>query len=88
MILAVNVSAATMLRATFRARLSECPLDRMSFEVTEHQPVDDYDALADVTAHLREQGALLCVDDAGRRLRQPAPHPQAAPRTSSSSTSR
>jgi EAL domain-containing protein (putative c-di-GMP-specific phosphodiesterase class I)/CheY-like chemotaxis protein len=65
LILAVNVSAATMLRPAFRARLTAWPLGRMSFEVTEHQPVDDYDALAEVTAHLREQGALVCVDDAG-----------------------
>jgi EAL domain-containing protein (putative c-di-GMP-specific phosphodiesterase class I) len=37
----------------------------MSFEVTEHHPVDDYDALSEVTADLRARGALVCVDDAG-----------------------
>jgi EAL domain-containing protein (putative c-di-GMP-specific phosphodiesterase class I)/FixJ family two-component response regulator len=65
LIVAVNVSAATMLEPAFRARLSSWPLSRMSFEVTEHQPVDDYDPLAEVTAELRDRGALVCVDDAG-----------------------
>jgi EAL domain-containing protein (putative c-di-GMP-specific phosphodiesterase class I)/CheY-like chemotaxis protein len=65
LIVAVNVSAATMLQPAFLERLSSWPLGRMSFEVTEHQPVDDYDSLAGVTAELRDRGALVCVDDAG-----------------------
>ncbi len=65
LIVAVNVSAATMLQPAFRDRLHAWPLERMSFEVTEHHPVDDYDTLAEVTADLRARGALVCVDDAG-----------------------
>jgi len=64
-VLAVNVSAETMFTPEFRSLIPELPLDRMAFEVTEHQPVDDYDALSDITLELRGYGALLCVDDAG-----------------------
>lgn len=38
---------------------------RMVFEITEHEPVADYPALAVAVAELRELGARLAIDDAG-----------------------
>lgn len=64
-IIAVNVSAATMLTPEFAAAAAGWPLARISFEVTEHQPVDDYEALSKVAAEVRRHRALISVDDAG-----------------------
>ena len=64
-VLAVNVSPSTMFTRRFATLAESMPLDRMAFEVTEHQPIDDYAALGDVAAGLRDRGALLVVDDAG-----------------------
>jgi len=38
---------------------------RMVVEITEHEPVEDYPALAVALADLRERGARLAIDDAG-----------------------
>jgi EAL domain-containing protein (putative c-di-GMP-specific phosphodiesterase class I) len=54
-----------MFTRGFTALAEALPLDRMAFEVTEHQPIDDYERLRDVAADLRSRGALLVVDDAG-----------------------
>jgi EAL domain-containing protein (putative c-di-GMP-specific phosphodiesterase class I) len=35
------------------------------FEITEHQPIDDYEAVATFSHQLRTHGARLAVDDAG-----------------------
>lgn len=64
-LVAVNVSADTMLTDPFRELTARLPLERMSFEVTEHEPVADYDALLRVTRELRARGSRLAVDDAG-----------------------
>ena len=64
-VVAVNISPATMFTREFTALTEALPLDRMSFEVTEHQPIDDYERLRDVAADLRSRGALMVVDDAG-----------------------
>lgn len=64
-IMAVNVSPATIFTREFRDLTSRIDLHRVSFEITEHQPIDDYDALARNTAALRAHGARLAVDDAG-----------------------
>lgn len=64
-LMAVNLSPATMFSPVFGQLVDRLPLDRLVFELTEHQPVDDYGALADVTGDLRRRGALLAVDDAG-----------------------
>ncbi len=63
--IAVNVSPNTMLTREFGALAQSLPLSRMSFEVTEHQPIDNYEALNAVVEELRTGGALLAVDDAG-----------------------
>ena len=49
-------------------RFCELLLDvagRVVIEITEHAQVDDYDALRDALAPLRERGAQLAIDDVG-----------------------
>jgi len=64
-VMALNVSPATIFTSDFRDLTADIDLNRVAFEITEHQPIDDYEALAAATATLRARGARLCVDDAG-----------------------
>jgi EAL domain-containing protein (putative c-di-GMP-specific phosphodiesterase class I) len=41
------------------------PRERIVLELTEHAPVDDYDALREEMASLRESGIRFAVDDVG-----------------------
>lgn len=63
--LSVNLSPATMTTPRFAEVLNGFPLDRLVVEVTEHAPVDDYEALDAVVAPLRAAGCRLAVDDVG-----------------------
>jgi EAL domain-containing protein (putative c-di-GMP-specific phosphodiesterase class I)/DNA-binding NarL/FixJ family response regulator len=63
--LSVNLSPATMTLPRFAQVLDGFPLDRLVIEVTEHAPVEDYDALDAVVAPLRAAGCRLAVDDVG-----------------------
>ena len=50
------------------SRFCELLLDvagRVVIEITEHAQVDDYDALREALAPLRERGAQLAIDDLG-----------------------
>ncbi|WP_432525025.1 EAL domain-containing protein [Kineococcus sp. SYSU DK006] len=63
--LAVNASAEALLdEGTHELLLSAAP-DRLVVEITEHDPVSDYDALTACTDALRERGVRVAVDDAG-----------------------
>jgi EAL domain-containing protein (putative c-di-GMP-specific phosphodiesterase class I)/CheY-like chemotaxis protein len=63
--LAVNVSPPTLFTAEF-AELAACTdVHGLAFEITEHEPIDDYGALREVTDALQARGALISVDDAG-----------------------
>jgi EAL domain-containing protein (putative c-di-GMP-specific phosphodiesterase class I) len=62
--IALNVSPSTALDPRF-ARLVEDVADRVVIEITEHAQVDDYDALQNALAPLRERGAQLAIDDVG-----------------------
>ena len=62
---AMNVSPATFLRPECVALLDRLPLDRVLLELSEHDRVEDYDALAAVLAPLRARGLRLAVDDVG-----------------------
>jgi EAL domain-containing protein (putative c-di-GMP-specific phosphodiesterase class I) len=63
--LSVNASAEALLDArTHDLLLSDDP-GRLVVEITEHDPVSDYDALNDATAALRSRGIRIAVDDAG-----------------------
>jgi EAL domain-containing protein (putative c-di-GMP-specific phosphodiesterase class I) len=62
--LALNVSPATALDPQF-CELLYPVAHRIVIEITEHAQVDDYDALEEALAPLRERGAKLAVDDVG-----------------------
>jgi EAL domain-containing protein (putative c-di-GMP-specific phosphodiesterase class I) len=62
---AVNVSPATVVEADLARLLGGVDPSRVVLEVTEHQPVADYDALAAALDPWRARGLRLAVDDAG-----------------------
>jgi EAL domain-containing protein (putative c-di-GMP-specific phosphodiesterase class I) len=61
----MNVSPATLLTPECTALLRGLPLPRVLLELSEHDQVDDYDALRAVLQPLREQGMRLAIDDVG-----------------------
>ncbi|WP_116452195.1 EAL domain-containing protein [Blastococcus litoris] len=61
----MNVSPATLLTAECRRLLARLPLDRVLLELSEHDRVEDYDALAAVLGPLRSDGLRLAIDDVG-----------------------
>jgi EAL domain-containing protein (putative c-di-GMP-specific phosphodiesterase class I)/ActR/RegA family two-component response regulator len=63
--LSVNLSPATMTAPSFKRVLDGFPLDRLVVEMTEHAPVEDYEALDAAVAPLRAAGCRLAVDDVG-----------------------
>jgi EAL domain-containing protein (putative c-di-GMP-specific phosphodiesterase class I) len=62
--LSINVSPAVALTDEFYDLVSPVA-DRLIIELTEHEPVDDYDALGEALSHLRAIGALVAIDDVG-----------------------
>jgi diguanylate cyclase (GGDEF)-like protein len=63
--LALNVSPATIMTPAFHELASRLPLFRIVLEITEHEAVEDYDALSRLLAPYREDGLRIAVDDAG-----------------------
>ncbi|MFI7600267.1 EAL domain-containing protein [Actinoplanes sp. NPDC049681] len=61
----MNVSPATLLTRACTRLLERFPLDRVVLELSEHEPVEDYDALKAVLAPLRARGMRLAIDDVG-----------------------
>jgi EAL domain-containing protein (putative c-di-GMP-specific phosphodiesterase class I)/CheY-like chemotaxis protein len=45
--------------------VEDAPLQPIVVEITEHEPVEDYDALASALERLRTRGARIAIDDAG-----------------------
>ncbi|MDP5184274.1 EAL domain-containing protein [Blastococcus sp. BMG 814] len=62
---AMNVSPGTLLTPECAALLAELPLHRILLELSEHDPVEDYDALAATLAPFRAAGLRLAIDDVG-----------------------
>ena len=62
--IALNVSPVTALDPRFCEALVDVA-ERVVIEITEHAQVDDYDALRDALAPLRDRGAQLAIDDVG-----------------------
>jgi EAL domain-containing protein (putative c-di-GMP-specific phosphodiesterase class I) len=62
---AMNVSPATLLQAECGDFLATLPLERVVLELSEHDKVEDYDAIRDVLAPLRAAGLRLAIDDVG-----------------------
>lgn len=63
--LSINVSPDTMTSPGFLDTFRGVDTERVVIEVTEHAPVDDYDALNGTMAELRRSGGRLAIDDAG-----------------------
>jgi EAL domain-containing protein (putative c-di-GMP-specific phosphodiesterase class I)/DNA-binding NarL/FixJ family response regulator len=64
-ILALNLSPNTIFAPGFHELICNFDPKRLSFEITEHEPIADYETLSDATAALQARGARICVDDAG-----------------------
>jgi EAL domain-containing protein (putative c-di-GMP-specific phosphodiesterase class I) len=62
---AMNVSPQTLLTPEFTELLGELPLDRVLLELSEHDQVEDYDALSAVLLPFRAAGMRLAIDDVG-----------------------
>ncbi|MGK2939005.1 MAG: EAL domain-containing protein [Solirubrobacteraceae bacterium] len=63
--LSLNGSPSTFARPEAQRLLTAVATDRLVLEITEHAPVEDYDALAADLRSLRRRGARVAVDDAG-----------------------
>ncbi len=61
----MNVSPATLMTPACSQLLGDLPLHRVLLELSEHDRVDDYDALHDVLRPLRSNGMRLAIDDVG-----------------------
>jgi EAL domain-containing protein (putative c-di-GMP-specific phosphodiesterase class I) len=63
--LSVNVSPRTAMSAHLLELLGDVDAQRLVLELTEHMPVDDYEALNVALNRLRRRGIRVAVDDAG-----------------------
>jgi EAL domain-containing protein (putative c-di-GMP-specific phosphodiesterase class I) len=63
--LGINVSPRTLVSPAFGRLVTALPLRSIVIEITEHEAVDDYDALNEVLRPWRERGLRIAVDDAG-----------------------
>jgi EAL domain-containing protein (putative c-di-GMP-specific phosphodiesterase class I) len=62
---AMNVSPATLFTPACTDLLNRMPLDRVVLELSEHDPIEDYESLAAVLAPLRARGMRFAIDDVG-----------------------
>jgi len=62
--LCVNLSPATLVSPELH-QLVHGVAERIDVELTEHAPVEDYEALSEALTRLREHGARLAIDDVG-----------------------
>ncbi|MEV4702862.1 EAL domain-containing protein [Actinoplanes sp. NPDC049316] len=61
----MNVSPATLLTPECTDLLGRLPLHRIVLELSEHDPVEDYDELKAALGPLRAAGMRLAIDDVG-----------------------
>jgi EAL domain-containing protein (putative c-di-GMP-specific phosphodiesterase class I) len=61
----MNVSPATLLTPEFSELMHTMPLDRVLLELSEHDQVQDYDAVTAALAPFRAGGMRLAIDDVG-----------------------
>jgi EAL domain-containing protein (putative c-di-GMP-specific phosphodiesterase class I) len=61
----MNVSPRTLVTPECGELLATLPLDRIVLELSEHEPVHDYDALGAALTPLRAHGMRLAIDDVG-----------------------
>jgi len=63
--LSVNASPALLISRSGQDALAELSSGGLVVEVTEHAPIEDYDAVAQAVRSLRTLGVRLAVDDVG-----------------------
>jgi EAL domain-containing protein (putative c-di-GMP-specific phosphodiesterase class I) len=63
--ISVNASHRVAMHEGLLALLDEAPVDRLVVEITEHEPVEDYEALTSALRLLRRRGVRIAIDDAG-----------------------
>jgi EAL domain-containing protein (putative c-di-GMP-specific phosphodiesterase class I)/CheY-like chemotaxis protein len=63
--LSLNLSHRTATSPRLLDELADERADRLVIEITEHEPVEDYDALTDALEALRRRGVRVAIDDAG-----------------------
>jgi EAL domain-containing protein (putative c-di-GMP-specific phosphodiesterase class I) len=63
--LSVNLSHRTAMSTQLLGAIDEASLDRLVWEITEHEQVEDYEALAPALEQLRARGGRVAIDDAG-----------------------
>ncbi len=63
--LSINFSAETLLDYRCHELLNELPLERVVLELSEHDPVLNYQVLMDALTPLRDKGLRLAIDDVG-----------------------
>jgi EAL domain-containing protein (putative c-di-GMP-specific phosphodiesterase class I) len=61
----LNVSPKTLIIPACLDLLGHMPLERVVLELSEHDPINDYDALRTTLAPLRNRGMRLGIDDVG-----------------------
>ncbi len=61
----VNLSPSALLDGRIHDLLAAFPPERVVIELSEHDAVDDYDALAAALAPHRDRGVRLAIDDVG-----------------------
>ncbi|MEU4622039.1 EAL domain-containing protein [Actinoplanes sp. NPDC023801] len=62
---AMNISPATLFAPAGLEFLTGLPLDRVVLELSEHDPIEDYERLKEILAPLRARGLRLAIDDVG-----------------------
>jgi EAL domain-containing protein (putative c-di-GMP-specific phosphodiesterase class I)/CheY-like chemotaxis protein len=63
--ISVNASQRVAMHPGLLDLLDEAPVERLVVEITEHEAVEDYDALTTSLRVLRARGVRIAIDDAG-----------------------
>ena len=63
--LSINASRRTAESSALLDELDAVDASRVVIEITEHEAVDDYDALSRALGRVRERGSRIAIDDAG-----------------------
>lgn len=63
--ISVNASHRVAMHPGLLELLDEAPVERLVVEITEHEPVDDYETFTAGLRLLRERGVRIAIDDAG-----------------------
>lgn len=63
--LSLNTSHRTAMSERILEVIDDASGPRLVIEITEHEPVEDYDALLTALDRLRKRGARVAIDDAG-----------------------